>query len=211
MSKNLTYLGIQNPFESDESKHHFKPTGICSRRTSPNMLKKWFDWLVTDSLNYLKLGHCKKSAADSRRRYHKEVTIIAALKGINLPSADQPYQLRRSLLRQQAPAFHILKMPCCWFYNALHSTVTSINIHARVKPHKVYRRRTIRQLVHCMKKNLPLADYMISITKMFLSARDSYISYSQDALPLIVHFITLYWYFVQFPWTSQATQRLPSS
>ena len=101
-----------------------------------------------------------------------------------------PYQLPRSLHRQQAPAFLILKMPSCGF-NIHYTLQLHLKYPCQVKPHKVYRHRTILQLVHCM-QIVPSPNKTISITTMSSSARESYISFSLHTLRLILHFITLY-------------------
>ena len=56
----------------------------------------------------------------------------------------QSYQVARSLLRQEATTFFILKLHCHRFYTSLHSTVISFNFHAQSQqPHKKYRNRGI--------------------------------------------------------------------
>ena len=125
MSKNLTYLGIQNPFESDESKHHFK-----------TYLAKYAEEVIRLACNRFtklpKVGTLQEKCS----RFKKKISqgshnnCCTVCKRIYLQRI-KPYQLARSLLLQEAPTFHILKMPCRRFYTSLHSTVTSFNFHAQ--------------------------------------------------------------------------------
>ena len=54
---------------------------------------------------------------------------------------DETISITKMFTFPTGSSFHTPNMPCCWFYNSLHSTVTSFNIHARVQPHKFYRHR----------------------------------------------------------------------
>ena len=79
-----------------------------------------------------------------------------------------PYQLPRSLHRQQAPAFLILKMPSCGF-NIHYTLQLHLKYPCQVKPHKVYHHRTILQLVHCMQNSTLAKPNHINYQDVFFS------------------------------------------
>ena len=146
MSKNLTYLGIQNPFESDESKHHFK-----------TYLAKYAEEVIRLACNRFtklpKVGTLQEKCS----RFKKKISqgshnnCCTVCKRIYLQRI-KPYQLARSYFCKRL--LHFIFSKCLAVDSTLHYALLlhrSISMD-RVKPHKT------TELLHCKQKNLPSAD-----------------------------------------------------